>query len=231
MNRFTQKIIVAFLFVGAFIAAHLFGVGEYLSLMGIQMLLDTLHAQVVLHPVLAAVVFVGAYIGATGFSVPGATFLTLLAGALFGTWVAVVLVNIGATLGAALAFLSARFVLGETLQARYASQLQTFNNEIATHGAHYVLTLRLLPVFPFFLVNLLAGISTVPLRTFMWTTSLGIIPGSFVYAFAGKELATITDISMLASPGVIAAFVLLGLLALVPVAWNKWHVLSVSGKK
>ena len=97
MNRFTQKIIVAFLFVGAFIAAHLFGVGEYLSLMGIQMLLDTLHAQVVLHPVLAAVVFVGAYIGATGFSVPGATFLTLLAGALFGTWIAVVVVNIGAT--------------------------------------------------------------------------------------------------------------------------------------
>ncbi|MBP9669312.1 MAG: TVP38/TMEM64 family protein [Candidatus Pacebacteria bacterium] len=221
MNRFTQRILVALFFVGVFLAAQLFGVGEYLSLMGAQMLLETLHTQVTLHPLVSILVFLGVYVVATGFSIPGATFLTLLAGALFGTWIAVAVVNIGATVGAALAFLSARFVLGEALQGRYAAQLQAFNAEIAKHGAHYILTLRLLPVFPFFLVNLLAGISAVPLRTFMWATSLGIIPGSFVYAFAGKELATITDLSMLASPGVVTAFVLLGLFALVPVMWKK----------
>lgn len=222
-SRFVQKVVVALVFFAVFVWAYLAGAQDYFSLAQMQTLLGSLIAYVNAAPFLAAIVLVGVYVGVTGFSIPGATVLTLLAGALFGVWIGTFLVNVGATLGATLAFLSARFVVGEGLQKRYAPALERFNAEIAEHGAHYMLTLRLVPIFPFFLVNALAGISAVPLRTFVWTTSLGIIPGSLVYTFAGRQFATITDVAALISPPVLMALVLLGLFSLAPVVYKKWQ--------
>lgn len=215
------RIIVGLLFVAVFFGARFLGVGEYLSLMGVQMLLDTLVMLTAQYPVGSMLVFMLVYVLVAAFSLPVGAVLTMLGGALFGALGGTSVVVVAATIGALFAFLSARFVVGDVLQARYGVQFARFNAEIEAHGMYYLFTLRLLPVFPFFLVNLLAGLSRVPIWTFVWTTTLGIIPGTFVYAFAGRQLATITDLSMLLTPGVIAAFTLLGFFSLVPVVWKK----------
>jgi len=172
-------------------------------------------------PILSGLAFAGVYVGVTGFTLPGAAILTLLSGALFGSILGTILVNIGATAGATLSFLAARFVFGSSIQKKYATQLTKFNREVEENGAQYMLVLRLIPAFPFFLINPLAGLSKIPISTFIWTTSLGIIPGSFVYAFAGKQLASIDSVGGILSPGMIVAFGLLATLALLPVAWKK----------
>lgn len=215
------RVLVLITLVCGYAAARYFDVDMYLSLMGAQMLLDTLAEVVHAYPFMSILSYVLVYVVTTAFSIPGGAVLTMLGGALFGAFLGTFLAVIGATIGGLLAFLSARFVVGDILQARYATQLARFNAEIVASGKHYLLTLRLLPVFPFFLVNLLAGLSVVSISTFVWTTIVGIIPGTFVYAFAGKQLAAITDLSMLLTPGVVAAFTLLGVLALAPVLLEK----------
>jgi len=156
----------------------------------------------------AVLVYIGVYILATSFSLPGATVLTLLGGFFFGPWLATVYVNVGATLGAFVIFLAARYFLGDGIQEKYGEKLAKFNAEIDRNGPNYMLTLRLVPVFPFFLVNLFAGVTTIKPRQFLWTTALGIIPGSFAYAWLGHAGATIGE----GAPWQL--FVALGLLAL-----------------
>jgi uncharacterized membrane protein YdjX (TVP38/TMEM64 family) len=156
------------------------------------------------------------YIAAVALNVPGAAILTMAGGFLFGTALTVLYANVGATTGAVLAFLLARYLLGEWVQSRYRTQLAGFNSEIERNGSKYLLTLRLIPVFPFFLINFLSGLTTIPLRTFAWTTSLGIIPAAAVFGFAGQQIGTISSAGEILSPKVIIAFTLLALLALIP---------------
>jgi uncharacterized membrane protein YdjX (TVP38/TMEM64 family) len=131
-------------------------------------------------------------------------------------------VNIGATVGATLAFLVARYLFHDVIQNKFGPRLEKINRELETRGFNYLLFLRLVPVFPFFLVNLGAGLTKVPLRTFIFGTMIGIIPGSFVFCNAGASLATITSVSEVASPRVLGSFALLGLFALVPVFYQKF---------
>ncbi len=182
---------------------------------------DELAAGVQAHYLRSVMIFIGVYVLATALSIPGAVILTLGGGLLFGTVAATVYVNIGATGGAVLAFLSARYLLGNRLQEKYASQLGRFNDEIAKNGPSYLLTLRFIPLFPFFLINFLAGLTKIGLRTFLWTTSLGIIPGTAVFAFAGRQIGSINAPSEILSPKVLAAFAALALFALVPVFWKR----------
>ena len=125
--------------------------------------------------ILSLFLFISLYIIATAFSIPGDIILTLAGGFLFGIAVATVIVNIGATAGAVLAFLSARYLVGDRLQEKYQGQLNRFNEELNLNGPRYLLTLRFIPVFPFFLINFLAGLTNIPLRTFVWTTSVGYV--------------------------------------------------------
>ncbi len=215
------RIGVVLFFVGIFFVAKYFGVDHYLSLEGAQEVLSSLNGLVAEYFILASFLFIFSYIILAGFSLPGALVFTLLSGALFGALFGTILVNIGATIGATFAFLASRFVFGSSMQEKYATQLKSFNNEVDSNGAHYLLTLRFIPLFPFFLINILAGLSKVKVRTFVWTTSLGIIPGSFVYALVGEQLATLKDLGDLVSPGIITAFVLLGVFSLAPVVWKK----------
>jgi uncharacterized membrane protein YdjX (TVP38/TMEM64 family) len=161
-----------------------------------------------------------------GLSLPGAVILTLAGGFLFGAGLATVLVNVGATTGATVAFLTARYLLRNTVEQKFEKWLRPFQEGFAKNAFSYLLTLRLIPLFPFFVVNLVSGLTRVSVGTYVAATALGIIPGSFVYAYAGRQLGTISSLKEIASPNVIAAFVLLGLLALVPVLYKKYMAQS-----
>ena len=174
------------------------------------------------HYLASVTIFIAVYIVAAALSIPGATLLTLTAGFLFGFF-GVIYVNIGATAGAILAFLTARYLIGDWIQKRYTERLASFNKEIAANGPHYLLTLRLIPLFPFLLVNVFAGISRAPLKTFAWTTMIGILPGSLVYIYTGRQLGGLEQPGDVLSWPVILAFVLLGLLVLSPVIVKKFR--------
>jgi len=211
-----KKLLLLLLFAGIVVALRFTGIGDILTLENLQQHRDELAAVVRDRYALSVAVYVLAYIAVVAFSIPGATVMTLAGGFVFGTLPTVLCVNVAATAGAVLAFLSARYLLGASLQERYREQLATFNAEIEQNGPRYLLTLRLLPVFPFFLVNFLSGLTRVPLATFAWTTSLGIIPGSLVYAFAGRQLETVHSLGDILSARLLLAFGLLALFTLVP---------------
>lgn len=192
-------------------------VGNLLTFANLQRHRDDLQLFVQQRYGLSVLIFIFGYVLVTGFSIPGGTVLTLAGGFLFGTAAATLYVNLGATGGATLAFLSARYLIGDRFQERYQQQLATFNGELDKHGPRYLLTLRFIPLFPFFLINVLAGITKIPLKTFLWTTSLGILPGTAVYAFAGREIGSIHSPKEILSGNVIMAFLILAVFALFPV--------------
>jgi len=164
--------------------------------------------------------YIVTYIVVVAFSIPGAAILTLTGGFLFGVLWGAIYVNAGATTGATLAFLFCRYVAGEWVQNKYQDKLKTFNKELSKNGYRYLLALRFIPVFPFFLINIFAGLTKIPLRTFIWTTSIGIFPGSLVYAFTGKQLGDIQSVEDIFSARIAVAFSLLALLVLFPVIVN-----------
>ena len=170
----------------------------------------------------AAVLFVATYVVVTGLSLPGAVILTLAGGFLFGSLFGTLLVNIGATTGATLAFLTARYLLRDWVEQKFGSKLGSIQEGFASNAFSYLMTLRLIPLFPFFLVNMVSGLTRVSVGTYVAATALGIIPGSFVYAYAGRQLGTINSLKEIASPNVLLAFTLLGILAMVPVLYKKF---------
>ena len=196
--------------------------GRFLSLAVLkanrQMLLDYYAA----HKLIMVAGFMTVYIVQTALSLPGAAILSLASGAIFGSIMGTVYANIAATVGATLAFLVTRYLLREAVLTRFGSKLEGMNRELEIRGFNYLLFLRLVPVFPFFLINLAAGLTRLPLRTFVIGTMLGIIPGGFVYVNAGASLATIDSLSGIASPRVLGSFALLGLFALIPALYKKF---------
>jgi uncharacterized membrane protein YdjX (TVP38/TMEM64 family) len=165
--------------------------------------------------------FIALYIVVTAFSIPVAAALTITSGYLYSFVIGALYVNVGATIGAALAFLFARYIAGEPLQQKYKRKLNKFNKELDKNGANYLFTIRLIFVFPFFVVNLLAGLTKVKLRTFIWTTSLGILPSSLIYAFAGEQIGKIHSVREIFSGPVLIAFILLAAAAISPTIYKK----------
>lgn len=205
--------------IGAF---FWFDIHAYLTLETVKANRDRLLAFTDEHQVAAIASFVVTYALVTGLSLPGATILTLVGGFLFGSVAGTALVNLGATSGAALAFLTARYLLRGWVEQRFGHKLGPIQDGFAKNAFSYLVTLRLVPLFPFFLVNLVSGLTRVHLSTYVLATALGIIPGSFVYAYAGRQLGTINSLREIASPNVILAFTLLGLLALVPMLYRRF---------
>ncbi len=155
------------------------------------------------------------YVLVTTLSLPGAALLTLLGGALFGLWPGILLVSFASTLGATLAMLVSRYLLRDWVQHRFAGQMRTVNDGVARDGAFYLFALRLMPLFPFFVVNLLAGVTRLGVWRYWWVSQLGMLPGAIVYLNAGHQLGQITSLHDIVSPGVVFAFTLLGLLPLI----------------
>jgi uncharacterized membrane protein YdjX (TVP38/TMEM64 family) len=164
-------------------------------------------------PVIGA--YAAAYIAATSLSIPGAAALTLMGGALFGVVTGTIVVSFASTAGATLACLVSRFLLRDWVQTRFGDKLSRINDGIAREGAFYLFTLRLIPVFPFWVINLLMGLTPMPLYTFYWVSQVGMLCGTAVYVNAGRELAHIDSASGILSPQLIFAFVLLGLFPLI----------------
>jgi uncharacterized membrane protein YdjX (TVP38/TMEM64 family) len=221
MTKRTRNIVLLILFLAAIVLLRYSPLGTLLTFENLKQHRETLMAFVREHAGMSVILFIALYIVAAAFSIPGAVILTIAGGFLFGTIAGTVYVNIGATIGATLAFLSARYLLGGRLQEKYQVQLKTFNEELEKNGAHYLLTLRLIPVFPFFMINFLAGLTKIPIKAFIWTTSLGIIPGTVVFAFAGQQLGSINSLSDVLSKKMLLVFAALALVALFPVVMKK----------
>ena len=196
-------------------------IGRFLSLDTLKANRDQLLAFTEANYTAAVVLFILIYIAVTGLSLPGAVILTLGGGFLFGSLAATIFVNIGATTGATLAFLAARYVLRDWVEQRFGKWLEPLQQGFAKNAFSYLMTLRLIPLFPFFAVNLVSGLTRMSVGTYVAATSFGIIPGSFVYAYAGRQLGTINSLKQIASPAVLGAFLLLGALALTPMIYKK----------
>jgi uncharacterized membrane protein YdjX (TVP38/TMEM64 family) len=220
-SSITGKIVVALLFLSAIGAFFFFDLKTYLSLDTLKDNRDSLLVFTQDHYVPAVVLFILIYVLQTSFSLPGATIMTLAGGFLFGSLWGPLYVNIGATTGATLAFLAARYLFHQWVERKFGDRLGPIQDGFAKNAFSYLLTLRLIPFFPFFLVNLLSGLTRVKVSTYVVATAVGIIPGSVVYAFAGRQLGTINSLSELVSPRLLLAFSLLGLLMLIPIIYRR----------
>ncbi len=215
------KIVLLLLFGAAIGAFFYFDLGRYLSLEALKSNRDALLAFTDQHFASAVALYIAMYCVVVAVSLPGAAILTLAGGFLFGSVLGTVFVNLGATTGSTLAFLSARYLLRDWVEAKFGHRIGAIQEGFSKNAFSYLMTLRLIPLFPFFLVNLVSGLTRVKLATYVAATAIGIIPGSFVYAYAGRQLGTINSLKEIASPNVLLAFTLLGLLALVPVFYRK----------
>jgi uncharacterized membrane protein YdjX (TVP38/TMEM64 family) len=217
-----QKIILFFTVAILIALFFYFDLGRFLTLAALKANRQTLLDYYTSHKLVMVAGFMAVYIVQTALSLPGAAILSLAAGAIFGSIMGTFYAVIAATLGAAVAFLVTRYLLRDAVLSRFGSKLEGMNRELEERGFSYLLFLRLVPLFPFFLINLAAGLTRLPLKTFFFGTMLGIIPGGFVYVNAGASLATIDSLSEIISPRVLGSFALLGLFTLVPVLYSKF---------
>lgn len=184
--------------------------GTFLSLEGLKTHQRWLSEKARTSPFLAGGVFVASYVVVTALSLPGASIMTLAAGALFGLSLGTVLVSVASTVGATLAFLGSRFFFREWVQRKFASRIDVLNRGIASEGGFYLFTLRLVPIFPFFLINLTMGLTPLSTSTYFLVSMLGMLPGTLAYVHAGTQLAQIDSVQGILSPGLIFALALVG---------------------
>ncbi|HET9639910.1 MAG TPA: FAD-dependent oxidoreductase [Allosphingosinicella sp.] len=208
--------------MAAIAAFFLFDLGAYLTLANLKARQAELAAFVEARPVAAIAAFFLLYVAVTALSLPGAAILTLAAGAIFGLWQGILVVSFASTIGASLAFLSSRYVLRDWVKARFGKSIDAIDRGIAKDGAFYLLTLRLIPAFPFFLINLAMGLTAMRLITFALVSQIGMLAGTIVYVNAGTRLAAIESVGDILSPALIGSFVLLGLFPLLAKAAVGW---------
>jgi uncharacterized membrane protein YdjX (TVP38/TMEM64 family) len=192
-----------------------FDLDGYFTLANLKSKQGTILAYKAAHPALSIAIYGIIYIAITGLSLPGATILTLAGGALFGLLWGTVIVSFASSIGAALAFLAARFLFRDNIENQFADRLKTVNDGIAKDGAYYLFTLRLVPLFPFFIINLVMGLTSMKTATFYWVSQVGMLAGTLVYVNAGTQLANIQSLSDITSPVLIGSFVLLGIFPLI----------------
>lgn len=206
-----KKILIIAVLISAFAAFFIFDLQQYLSLDYIKAQQGAFAAYYAENTFSTLLLFFLMYITVTALSLPGAAIMTLLAGALFGLLTGLIIVSFASSIGATLAFLVSRYLLRDTLSARYPEKLKAINAGVEKEGALYLFALRLVPLFPFFLINLLMGITNFRTTTFYWVSQLGMLAGTVVYVYAGTQLARLDSLAGILSPGLIFAFVLLGI--------------------
>ena len=197
--------------ISAIAAYFVFDLGQILSLESFKASQADIVAAKDANPALYIAGFFILYVAVTGLSIPGAAIMSLVAGALFGVVVGTIIVSFASTMGATLAFLSARYVLRDWVQGKFGDRLRPINDGVEKDGAFYLFTLRLIPVFPFFVINLLMGLTRIKTRTFFWVSQLGMLPATVVFVNAGTQISRIESTAGLLSPTLIASFVALAL--------------------
>lgn len=210
MKKVVLLLVIALLVLSFFF----FDAHHYLTLENIKQSQGDIAKWQSQSPLLIALGFFVIYVAVTALSLPGAAVMTLAAGAFFGLLWGMLIVSFASTIGASLAFLMSRFVLRDSVQSKFAERLSTVNKGFEEEGAFYLFTLRLVPAFPFFLINLLMGLSKIRLWTFYWVSQVGMLAGTFVYVNAGTQLAQIDSLSGILSAKLILSFALLGIFPL-----------------
>ena len=213
MNK--NKLILLVAVAAVVTAFFAFDLGRYFTLDFFKSQQAAIDAYVSARPVQSGLLFFLIYVVVTGLSLPGALIMTLVAGAIFGLLWGTVIVSFASSIGATLAFLASRFVLRDWVQGRFGDKLKPINAGVEKEGSFYLFALRLVPAFPFFVINLVMGLT--PLRTwaFYWVSQLGMLAGTIVYVYAGTQLSQITSLRGVLSPGLLLAFILLGIFPLV----------------
>ncbi len=206
-----KKVIIIGL-VGLLIACFFyFELGQYLSLEKIKAHKDELLGLYEKSPLLTLGVFFVGYVLVTGASLPGAAIMTLLGGFLFGTWLGTAVVSFASSIGATLAFLVSRYLFRDLVNQKFKTQVTKINNEFEKNGLFYLFTLRLIPAVPFFIINIVMGLTKISARNFYWVSQLGMLPATFVYVNAGGQLGELDSLKGILSPTLIGSFVLLAL--------------------
>jgi len=209
-----KKLLIFAALAGSVAAYFAFDLGRFLSLEYLQSRQADLAALATERPWQVSGIFIAAYVAVTALSLPGAAIMTLAAGAIFGLVAGTVIVSFASSIGATLAFLTARYLLRDSVQSRFGARLADVDKGIAREGAFYLFTLRLVPLVPFFVINLLMGLTTMRAWTFYWVSQVGMLAGTVVYVNAGTQLAKIESLRGILSPALVGSFVLLGLFPL-----------------
>ncbi len=210
-SKMMPRIIIGCVIILGIIVFRYFDLGQYFTLEYIKASQDKFQALYLEHRLLVVATYMGIYIAVTALSLPGAAVLTLAGGGLFGLVVGTIAVSFASTIGATLACVVSRYLLRDWVQSKFGDKLSAINKGIEKEGAFYLFSLRLVPIFPFFVINLAMGLTRMQLITFYWVSQLGMLAGTVVYVNAGKELAQIDSLSGIMSPGVLVSFVVLGL--------------------
>ncbi|MCC8986502.1 MAG: FAD-dependent oxidoreductase [Candidatus Contendobacter sp.] len=205
-------IVIIATLVGIFFA---FNLGRFFSLDFVKSQQAAIDAWRAAQPMRAAGIFFAVYVAVTGLSLPGAAIMTLAAGAIFGVLWGTVMVSFASTIGATLAFLASRFVLRDGVQGKLGDKLKAINVGVEKEGGFYLFTLRLIPIFPFFVINLVMGLTPIRAWTFYWVSQIGMLAGTLVYVNAGTQLAQINSLKGILSPELLASFALLGIFPLI----------------
>lgn len=187
---------------------------QYLTLETIKANQDAMLAYQQANPLLTVGIYMLIYIVVTALSLPSATILTLLGGGLFGLWEGTLIVSFASSIGSTLAFLAARFLFKDLVQEKFGQHLKTMDDGMEREGAIYLFTLRLAPIVPFFVINLLMGLTAIKVSTFYWVSQLGMLAGTLVYVNTGTQLAKLDSLAGILSPLMVGSFVLLGVFPL-----------------
>ena len=204
-----KKAVLALVLIGALAAYFIFDLGQYLSLENFKASQAEIVAAKDANPALYIAGFFLLYVAVTGLSIPGAAIMSLVAGALFGVVIGTLIVSFASTMGATLAFLSSRYLLRDWVQGKFGERLRAVDDGLEKDGAFYLFTLRLIPVFPFFVINLLMGLTRIKTGTFFWVSQIGMLPATIVFVNAGTQISRIESTAGLLSPTLIASFVAL----------------------
>ncbi|MBT8347099.1 MAG: TVP38/TMEM64 family protein [Desulfofustis sp.] len=191
---------------------QVFDLSQFLSLEYLKSSRETLARLYAENTFLVIAAYFFIYVLVTSLSLPGAAVMTLAGGAVFGLVTGTIIVSFASTIGATMACIVSRYLLQHWVQSRFGEKLTTINEGLEKEGAFYLFTMRLIPAFPFFLINLAMGLSKLPVRTFYWVSQLGMLPGTIVYVNAGKELGKIDSLGSILSPSLLISFALLGVL-------------------
>ncbi len=214
MNKKIKQILILLLLLGIFFTARAYGVSDYLNFEYLKLQKESLLSTYNENQFLFISIYFLVYVISVAVSIPGATIFTLAAGAIFGVVLGTVLVSFASTLGATLSFLFSRYLLRDSVQKKFGSSMESINKGLEQDGTFYLLSLRLIPAFPFFLINLLMGLSRISALQFFWVSQIGMLPGTLVYVNAGTQIATLNSTKDILSPALLLSFVALGLLPL-----------------
>lgn len=209
------KLILVAVILAVIAAFVVFDLGQYLNLEYLKSQKDSLNELYKNNPVLISAIFFLVYVMVAAFNLPAAGLLTVAAGAILGFWNGLFVVSFASSIGATIAFLMTRYLFHDAIQSKFGERLKTINSGIEREGAFYVFGLRLVPLFPFFVVNSVLGLTKLKTWTFYWASQIGMLAGTAVYVNAGTQLADISTLGDIASPKLLLSFALLGVFPIV----------------